>query len=168
MDNETQQIGGNESNVEFNEFVPQLSGNYNRNLDKAFIANAEAGSKEQAMGIKEPDITKNISTPKFYTIAEFAQPAICGYGYVTAAGAKDTNYFFFSQNWGVSKTATGVYQVTHNIETTDYFVVLTAIDTAARIINLNAVTKNSFDVKIYDAAGVATNTDFSFIVYLKI
>lgn len=170
MNNEqnTPQIGGDDSNVEFGQFVPKLSGSYNRNLERAYIANAEAGSKEQAMGVKEPEITKNINTPKFYAIAGFAQPAICGYGYVTDAGAKDSNYFFFSQNWGVSKTGTGVYRVTHNIETTDYLVVLTAVDSASRIINLSGITNTTFDVKTYDAAGTATDTDFSFVVYLKI
>lgn len=105
----------------------------------------------------------DVFTKKLYGTAEFPQPFIAGYGYVTSAGA--IGQFFFSSLWTVAKTATGVYEITHPIGDTTYMVSPTAIEDPARIIQVGAINAKTFTVKTYDAAGVAQDTAFSFVVY---
>lgn len=98
-----------------------------------------------------------------YGTAEFPQPYIAGYGYVTSAGAMGS--FFLSSYWTVAKTGTGAYTITHNIGDLTYFVSLTPVIATATIMSVDTVGINTVTIKSFDAAGAAKDTAFSFIIY---
>jgi hypothetical protein len=59
---------------------------------------------------------------------------------------KDANYYI-DDGWSVSKTATGVYRITHNIGASRYGVVITPEDGVSA--GVDALSDNYFDVKCY-------------------
>lgn len=113
-----------------------------------------------------PKSSSSVSTPfqkQTYGTAEFPQPYIAGYGYVTSGGAMGS--FFLSSFWSVSKTGTGAYTITHNIGDLTYFVSLTPTIATATIMTVDTVGTNTVTIKSFDAAGAAQDTAFSFIIY---
>lgn len=152
---------------ELNEFSPQNSGSFNRFLYKEPVRVGEASAVDQAIGNRTyKSGVENPNNYSFERTVEFPQPSIAGIGVVTAAGAKDTSRYFFSQNWTVSKTGAGSYTITHNIGDSKYNVQVAPVNTAAFTANISAYNLNNFQVKTFNAAGAATDSSFTFVVFI--
>lgn len=153
----------NNDNIIPKEFTPLNSGTYNRFLNKEQIQQQGSSAIAQTLGIKKLEPVENANTPYYQGQVNFPQPSVVGFGKVTSAGAKSTP--FLADNWTSAKNSTGNYTITHNIGNTNYVVLLTAEDTAARIIDVSGITSSKFDVETYSDAGTQTDTAFHFIVY---
>lgn len=108
---------------------------------------------------------KTSSDPFYYKAQAFPQPPVYGYGSVSSAGVANPSIFKPLGKWTVTKGGTGDYTINHSIGATDYIVMLTAQDAAARIITLVSKSNTSFRVKTYTNLAVATDTAFDFIVF---
>lgn len=146
---------------------PKKSGQLNRGLLREDMRNGEASAVDQTLGVRSTTPpAENSNNYVYERTVEFPQPSIAGIGVVTDAGAKDTTRYFFSQIWTVSKTGTGTYSIVHNIGESKYNVILTPVATAAFSIQVSQFNNNDFEVKTFDAAGVATDCAFTFVVYI--
>lgn len=148
-------------------FQPLKSGQLTRFLDRDDIREGQASAIDQALGIRAPDeLVDNANNYVYQRTVEFPQPSMAGIGVVTAAGAPDLTRYFFSQQWTVAKTATGVYRVTHNIGDGKYNVQLAPVATTAFTSVIGAFTATYFEVRTFNAAGTATDCSFTFTVYI--
>lgn len=159
-------INSEEKRPSEKEDVLKTYGNTDRYLYKENVERARSTAIDQAIGIKEQYAPSNPNDYIYSRTVEFPQPSIAGVGIVSAAGAVDTSRFFFSQLWVVSKTATGVYKVTHNIGDAKYNVLVSPVATTAFTANISAYSTNYFEVKTWNAAGVATDCSFTFTVWI--
>lgn len=138
----------------------------NRYIYKENVERARGSAVDQAIGIKEQYAPSNPNDYIYARTVEFPQPSIAGIGVVTAAGAVDTSRFFFSQKWTPSKTGTGAYTIAHNIGDAKYNVLISPIATTAFTANISAFNANDFQVKTWNAAGIATDCSFTFTVWI--
>lgn len=147
-------------------FQPKDSGAMNRLLYREKVSPYKAGSVSQMLyeQIKQDD--DNANNYIYSRTVEFPQPSIAGIGAVTSAGAKDTTRYFFSQSWVTSRTVAGVYVITHNLGDNKYNVQVSPINTLAFTANISNYGVNTFQVSTFNAAGVATDCGFTFVVYI--
>lgn len=83
-------------------------------------------------------------------------------GKVNAAGTAGS---VFPSLWSVVNLSAGRYQITHNLNTLDYVVNITAVSATTKELSVEAQNVNDFIVRIYDnAAATLINTDFAFYV----
>lgn len=95
----------------------------------------------------------------------FDQPVV-HFGYVdsTTPSITQTN----SGSWSVSNPSTGVFTITHNMGTTNYVVLATALRasrTGAYIAKISDRSSNSFTVIIFDDTGTVQDGDFMFAAF---
>lgn len=149
--------------------LPQTFGVSDRWMYKQNIDRGAATALDQTLGVKTVLPPSNPNDYIYARTAEFPQPSIIGSGVITAAGAVDTNRFFFSQNWTITPPATlgaGIYQIKHNIGDSKYAVQLTPVATTVFTANLAAFNNNYFEVRTFNGAGAATNCSFTFTVWI--
>jgi len=159
-------INSEEKRPEEKEDVFKSYGKTDRYLYKENVERARSNSIDQAIGVKEQYAPSNPNDYIYSRTVEFPQPSIAGIGVVTAAGAVDTSRFFFSQKWSPTKTGTGAYTVTHNIGDAKYNVLISPIATTAFTANISSFNANDFQVKTWNAAGVAADCSFTFTVWI--
>ncbi len=161
------QSGGGDTEDTLSSFAPVKSGQMTRFIDKDDVREGQASAVDQAIGLRSPDTTADNANDYVYQrTTEFPQPSIAGIGVVTSAGVPDTTRYFFSQKWTVNKTATGIYQITHGIGDGKYNVVICPVTTTAFTAVLSSFTAALFEVRTFNAAGVATDCSFTFVVYI--
>lgn len=148
------------------DFTPKNSGALNRWLYEENVERGKADAKIQAVGRKDVLPPSNPNDYVYSRTIEFPQPSIAGIGVVTAGGSKDSSRYFFSQYWTTQKTATGTYLITHNIGDSKYNVQVSPVATAAFTANISAYNNNSFQVKTFNATGVATDCSFTFVLFM--
>lgn len=87
-------------------------------------------------------------------------------GYVTSGGAKGTP---FPDNWLLSKTSTGVYQISHNLGFTNYVVLAIPFSaTPAADLTwavLSGRSAKSCTITFVSSTGTLINSDFNFVLY---
>lgn len=152
---------------DFTKFSPKDSGQFDRFLFKQPIKIGESSALNQMVGNQV--YNSGVTNPNDYVYQrtmEFPQPSIAGIGSVTAAGAKDTSTYFFSQNWTITKGSAGVYTINHNIGERKYNVLITAIATSNLSAKLDSFGNNSFKVLSFDGAGTPTDCAFTFVVFI--
>lgn len=152
---------------ELNEFSPQNSGSFNRFLYKEPVKADESSAIDQAVGNRT--YKSGVDNPNNYLFertVEFPQPSIIGIGLVTAAGAKDTNTYFFGQNWTVTRNSPGNYTVTHNIGEKKYLPIVGSVASSVLTARLNTFTNNDFNVLSFNTAGTPTDCAFWFVVFI--
>jgi hypothetical protein len=159
-------INNEETRPEDKEDVLQEYGSINRYLYKENVERARSTALDQAIGVKEQYAPSNPNDYIYSRSVEFPQPSIIGVGVVTSGGAIDTSRFFFSQKWVPSRTGAGAYTITHSIGDAKYFVLISPIATTAFTANISAFNNNDFQVKTWNAAGVATDCSFTFTVWM--
>lgn len=159
-------INSEEKRPEDKEDVLRIYGKIDRYLYKENVERARSTAVDQAIGIKEQYAPSNPNDYIYSRTVEFPQPSVAGIGVVTAGGAVDTTRFFFSQSWVPTKTATGSYTITHNIGDAKYAVQVSPISASAFTANISAFNANNFQVKTWNAAGVATDCSFTFTVWI--
>lgn len=159
-------INSEEKRPEDKEDVLKTYGVTDRYLYKENVERARSTAVDQAIGVKEQYAPSNPNDYVYQRTVEFPQPSIAGIGVVTSAGAVDTSRFFFSQSWSPSKTAAGSYTIVHNIGDAKYAVQVSPIATTAFTANISAFNANNFQVKTWNAAGVATDCAFTFTVWI--
>lgn len=85
-------------------------------------------------------------------------------GVVTSTGTAGTP---FPSGWTAGKNATGDYTVTHNLGTTNYVVVGSAISGGKILLwSQSSSDGNQFNILTFNTAGTSTDTTFSFILAL--
>lgn len=154
------------SDEKVTDFLQDSTGTTNRWLYKDNIERGKGDAVTQATGRRDVLAPSNPNDYVYSRTIEFPQPSIAGIGVITSAGAKDTTRFFYSQNWTTSKTATGVYLITHNIGDNKYNVQVSPVATTAFTANISAYNINSFQVSTFNGAGVATDCSFTFVLYM--
>ena len=82
------------------------------------------------------------------------------FGGNVVSGAAGT---LFPSGWTVTHTSTGVYTITHNLNTTAYAVVITLV-TPGLIAAVTSRAANSFQVSTENLTPAAANGDFDFIL----
>jgi len=103
-------------------------------------------------GIDTPSITKK----------GFAQPTMIGTGFVNAAG---TPGGVFPTGWTVTNLSAGRYEITHNLNTLDYVVLLTPLAATTREFSVESQALNTFITRFYTNPGATLiNTDHTFLV----
>jgi hypothetical protein len=90
------------------------------------------------------------------------QPVVY-WGYVE----DDTTVSDDNGGFSCSSSATGVYQVTHNLGTTNYVVTCTARASTVKNITVSSRSSNSFTVRIANLSDVLEDNDFMFILCLQ-
>jgi len=89
-------------------------------------------------------------------------PTTLGVGFVNAAG---TPGGVFPTGWTVTNLSTGRYQITHNLGSTNYVVLLTPLAATTREFSVESQTLNTFITRFYsNAGGTLIDTDHSFMV----
>lgn len=142
--------------------------NLDRNLYREKDTADESSALAQTLNSPKP---RPIGVPynkETYGTADFPQPYISGYGFVTDAGAIDTTKFFLPGAWVPSKSSTGVYLITHSIgNLMTYLPIAMAnpTDSSGRMVTVTDQTNNDFKVRTFTQAGVPVDTPFSFAVY---
>lgn len=159
-------INSEEKRPEEKEDVLKTYGNTDRYLYKENVERARSTAVDQAIGNKEQYAPSNPNDYIYSRTVEFPQPSIAGIGVVTAAGAVDTTRFFFSQKWVPSKSATGVYLITHNIGDAKYSVLVSPLASTAFTANISAFGAATFQVSTFNAAGAAADCPFTFTVWI--
>jgi hypothetical protein len=159
-------INSEEARPEDKEDVLEVYGQVDRYLYKENVERARKTSLDQAIGVKEQYAPSNPNDYIYSRTVEFPQPSIVGIGAVTTGGAIDTTQFFFSQKWVPSRTGAGAYTITHNIGDNKYNVLISPIATSAFTANISARNANDFQIKTWNAAGVATDCAFTFTVWM--
>lgn len=102
-------------------------------------------------------------SPKYYGTTNFPMPVVVGYGKVNADGTITGN-IFQPGVWSVTKTGAGSYTIAHTLQTLMYVVLITPVDTAARIGQVNSQGLTDFQVRTYTTGAVLTDTAFNFYV----
>ena len=82
-------------------------------------------------------------------------------GNVTSAGAAGT---LFPSGWSVAHTGTGFYTITHNLGTTSYAVVTSALDNASAISGIRSINTNTFVITTLDSTFNPADTAFHFLL----
>ncbi len=82
-------------------------------------------------------------------------------GLVTSAGATGSP---FPTGWTATRTAQGRYQVTHNLNSTNYVVLVSLAGTSFYIMTVFARNLNDFQVRIVDTASAFQDSDFYFVL----
>lgn len=94
----------------------------------------------------------------------YAQPTLIGAGFVNASGAPSVTVF--PTGWTSVKLSLGRYQITHNLNTTDYVVLVTPLAGTTREFSVESQTSTTFITRFYDNTGVTlVDTDHSFLVF---
>lgn len=148
------------------DFLPETPGVFDR---WGYTQNIERGAGDavtQTLGRKDILPPSNPNDYVYSRTIEFPQPSIAGVGSVLSGGGKDTNRFFFSQNWTTSKTGTGTYLITHNIGDNKYNVLISPLASSAFSANISAYNINSFQVSTFNASGVAADCPFTFTLWI--
>ena len=142
------------------------------NLDRNLYRNAdqpgEGTAVSQTLNTPPPAPAWMPYNKETYGTADLVQPYIAGGGFVTDAGAIDTTKYFLPGSWTPSKTATGVYKITHNIgDSARYQLVAMAnpTDSSGRMVTVTGQNNNDVTVRIFSQAGAPIDTPFSFVVY---
>lgn len=92
----------------------------------------------------------------------FPLPTVLGVGFVNAAG---TAGGVFPTGWTVTNLSAGRYEITHNLNSTNYVVLLTPLAATTREFSVESQTLNTFITRFYTNAGsTLIDTDHSFIV----
>lgn len=105
-----------------------------------------------------------IATTRTIVNKGFAQPVIIGAGFVNADGSVSPTVF--PDGWSCTKLGTGRYQITHNLGTGDYCVLVTPLAGTTREFSVEAQTINTFITRFYNNATLSlADTDHSFLVY---
>lgn len=92
----------------------------------------------------------------------FPIPVIYGIGFVNALG---TPGGIFPTGWTVVNLSAGRYQITHNLNTLNYIVLLTPLSGTTREFSVESQGLNSFVTRFYSNPGVSLiDTDHSFMV----
>jgi len=92
----------------------------------------------------------------------FPLPTTLGVGFVNAPG---TPGGVFPNGWTVVKLSTGRYEITHNLGSTNYVVLITPLSATTREFSVESQTINTFITRFYsNSGGTLIDTDHSFIV----
>jgi len=92
----------------------------------------------------------------------FTLPTIIGTGFVNAAG---TAGGVFPTGWTVTNLSAGRYEITHNLGSTNYVVLLTPLSATTREFSVESQTANTFITRFYSNPGATLiDTDHSFLV----
>lgn len=92
----------------------------------------------------------------------FPLPTVIGTGFVNAAG---TAGGVFPTGWTVTNLSTGRYEITHNLNTLDYVVLLTPLAATTREFSVESQGLNTFVTRFYTNTGATLiDTDHSFLV----
>ena len=93
----------------------------------------------------------------------YSQPTLIGVGFVNAAGTPSAT--IFPAGWTVTNLSTGRYEITHNLGTADYVVLLTPLAGTTREFSVESQTTNTFITRFYTNAGATLiDTDHTFLV----
>lgn len=100
--------------------------------------------------------------PKSYVDRSIASIASAGYaGRVDSAGAAGNP---FPSGWTSTRNSLGSYTVTHNLGTTAYSPVVSAVGSTAVTARVPTISSNTVQVYTTDSAGSLADSAFSFII----
>lgn len=92
----------------------------------------------------------------------FPIPTTIGVGFVNAIGTAGT---VFPNGWTVVKLSTGRYEITHNLNSTNYVVLTTPLAATTREFSVESQTLNTFITRFYsNSSSSLVDTDHSFMV----
>lgn len=86
-------------------------------------------------------------------------------GYIGMVNADGTAGTPFPTGWTSTQTATGRYQIDHNLGTTDYVVVATIAGNSFVLLTVFDRNTNDFQVRITNTAVVFADADFYFTLF---
>lgn len=89
-----------------------------------------------------------------------AQP-VTYYGYVNSNGTEGTP---FPSGWSSSNDGTGLYTVTHNLDTTSYSVTVSPVGSALKFASIQVRGLDSFQVRVANASVALEDNPFMFIL----
>lgn len=134
-----------------------------RSIVRSEIQAAASSSRYQLTSIPR-HIHNDIDSP--YAL----QPVLTYVGYVRSDGklttaVPGTESGIFPSGWSVTKTGTGTYKITHNLNTRNFIVVATCVSALAAIeVSLHDATSVTLETFSFAPGATATDENFNFML----